>query len=54
MIEEADVEYISALLDANPMLYLDEIQRQMTAAWNKTISIASLARLLVQYGLMWK
>ena len=32
MIEEADVEYISALLDANPMLYLDEIQRQMTAA----------------------
>ena len=54
MIEDADIEYISALLDANPLLYLNEIQRQMTAARNKTISIASLARLVVQYGLMRK
>jgi len=31
MMEEADVEYISALLDVNSMLYLDEIQRWMAA-----------------------
>ncbi|KAF8959397.1 hypothetical protein BDZ97DRAFT_1667184, partial [Flammula alnicola] len=41
-----DIEYISALLDANPVLYLDEIQRRMEATRNKNLSIASLARLL--------
>jgi len=50
-LEDGDIEYISALLDANPVLYLDEIQRRMESTRNKTLSIAAFARLLVQYGL---
>ena len=30
-IDDSDIEYISALLEANPLLYLDEIQRRLEA-----------------------
>ena len=50
-IDDGDIEYISALLEANPLLYLDEIQRRLEATRHKSLSISTLARLLIQSGL---
>jgi len=50
-IDNGDIKYISALIEANLLLYLDEIQRQLEATQHKSLSISTLACLLVQHGL---
>jgi transposase len=50
-IQDGDVEYISSLIEANPVLYLDEIQHRLLSTRGVGMSIASLSRLLIQYGL---
>jgi transposase len=44
ILNNGDIEYIHALLQANPMLYLDELQEQLFAAQDKDISLATLSR----------
>lgn len=51
MIEDGDIKYISSLLDANPVLYLDELQQRLHSARNIYLAIATLSRLLIRYGL---
>ena len=51
MIEDGDIQYISSLLDANPILYLDKIQQRLHSARNIYLTIATLSCLLTQYGL---
>jgi len=50
-IADGDVEYIASLLEANPVLYLDELQHRVWATRGVKMSIASLSRLLIRYGL---
>ena len=50
-IQDGDVEYISSLIEANPVLYLDEIQHQLLSTHGIEMSISSLSCLLIQYGL---
>ncbi|KAG1743852.1 hypothetical protein EDB19DRAFT_1633141, partial [Suillus lakei] len=49
-----DTEYIHALLQANPVMYLDELQEQLLTAWNKDISLATLSRATRRLGLTHK
>jgi len=49
--QDGAVEYISSLIEANPVLYLDEIQRRLLSMRGVEMSISSLSRLLIQYGL---
>jgi len=51
MIEDRDIKYISSLLDANPVLYLDELQQRLHSARNIYLAIATLSQLLIWYGL---
>jgi len=51
MVNEGDVQYIFSILDANPVLYLDEIQQRLNAARQKDLTIATISRLLSQYSL---
>ena len=44
VLENGDVEYIHALLQANPALYLDELQEQLFSVRDKDVSLASLCR----------
>ena len=44
VLENGDVEYIYALLQANPALYLDELQEQLFSVRDKDVSLASLSR----------
>ncbi|OAX31828.1 hypothetical protein K503DRAFT_777259, partial [Rhizopogon vinicolor AM-OR11-026] len=39
-----DIQYIHALLQANPTLYLDELQEQLFAARDKYISLSTISR----------
>lgn len=50
-IQDGDVEYISSLIEANPVLYLDEIQHRLRSTRAVELSISSLSRLLIQFGL---
>ncbi|KIM71688.1 hypothetical protein PILCRDRAFT_82531, partial [Piloderma croceum F 1598] len=43
ILNNGDVEYIHALLQANPMLYLDELQEQFFAVQDKDISLTTLS-----------
>lgn len=51
MVDEGDVHYIFSILDANPVLYLDEIQQRLNAACEKNLAIATISRLLRNYAL---
>src|SRR6202040_863239 len=44
ILENGDIEYIHALLQANPALYLDELQEQLFSVRDKDVSLASLSR----------
>ena len=44
ILDNGDMEYIHALLQANPVLYLDELQEQLFAARDKDVSLATLSR----------
>ena len=46
ILSQADIHYIHALLQANPSLYLDELQEQLLAARDVDISIATISRTL--------
>ena len=46
-IGESDIKYISALPEVNLLLYLDEIQRQLERTQRKSLTISTLAGLLV-------
>jgi len=50
-VQDGDIEYISSLLEANPVLYLDEIQHRLLSTCGVKLSMSSLSRLLIQYGL---
>jgi hypothetical protein len=41
-IEEGDISYLHALLEANPALYLDELQTRMLSVRNINLSIATI------------
>jgi transposase len=43
-LNQGDVTYISSLLDANPTLYLDELQIKLAEARDVDVSIATLSR----------
>jgi len=51
VLENGDVEYIHALLQANPVLYLDELQEQHLSVWDKDISLASLSRAICRLAM---
>ena len=44
ILENGDIEYIHALLQANPALYLDELEEQLFSVQDKDVSLASLSR----------
>ena len=46
ILDNGDVEYVHALLQANPTLYLDELQEQLFAARDKDVSLATLSRVI--------
>jgi len=46
VLENDDLQFISTILDANPGLYLDEIQDKLANVRNIHVSIASIARAL--------
>ena len=46
--------YLHALLEANPALYLDELQTCLLSIHNINLSIATISRILAQYELMQK
>ena len=48
---EGDIMYLHALLEANPALYLDELQTHLLSVWNINLSIATISRILAQYKL---
>ncbi|KIJ61115.1 hypothetical protein HYDPIDRAFT_64910, partial [Hydnomerulius pinastri MD-312] len=41
-----DITYLSSLLDANPSLYLDELQERLLEARQVDVSIATICRAL--------
>lgn len=45
-LDNADVQYLSSLLLANPVLYLDELQEQLATVRNVEVSISTLSRTL--------
>jgi transposase len=47
-VEDADIEYIYNLLEANPVLYLDELQSQLLSVRNTHLLIATISRLLAR------
>ena len=51
-VKDADIKYIYNLLEANPVLYLHELQSQLLSVQNIHLSIATISRLLAQYKLM--
>jgi transposase len=44
VLDPVDIQYIHALLQANPTLYLDELQEQLFAARDKDVSLATISR----------
>jgi transposase len=48
---EGDIIYLHALLEANPALYLDELQTRLLSVRNINLSIATISRILAQYEL---
>ena len=53
-LEHDDLEYLSAILDANPGLYLDEIQDKLATVKNLHVSIATVTRALQKLDLTHK
>ena len=51
ILNTVDIEYIHALLQANPALYLDE---QLLAARNKDVSLATLSHTVWRLGMTYK
>ncbi|KIK79254.1 hypothetical protein PAXRUDRAFT_93038, partial [Paxillus rubicundulus Ve08.2h10] len=41
-----DITFISSILDANPTLYLDEIQNQLLETQDVEVSLATLSRVV--------
>lgn len=54
ILETADVQFLSSLLLANPTLYLDELQEQLSKTRNVDVSIATLSRSLTRIALSHK
>src|ERR1700722_1373614 len=54
ILDNGDVEYVHALLQANPTLYLDELQEQLFAARDKDVSLAPLSRVIRRLALTHK
>lgn len=50
----ADIQYLTSLLLANPSLYLDELQEQLSAARDVDVSISTLSRTLRRTALSHK
>ncbi|GBE82415.1 hypothetical protein SCP_0407990 [Sparassis crispa] len=53
-LDTGDVNYLSALLQANPVLYLDELQEQLIHSHGTDASIATLSRALRHLSLTLK
>jgi hypothetical protein len=53
-ISEGDISYLHALLEANPALYLDELQTHMFSVQNINLLIATISQILAQYELTQK
>lgn len=45
-LDQGDMTYISSLLDANPTMYLDELQIKLAETRHVDVSIATLSRAL--------
>ena len=54
ILDNGDVKYIYALLWANPMLYLDELQEQLLFAWDRDVSLATLSCTIRQLAMTHK
>ena len=52
-IQDGDIKYISSLLTANPVLYLDELQPQLATVWNLILLITKICYLLTHHQLTW-
>jgi transposase len=50
-IEEGDILYLHALLEANPALYLDKLQTHLLSVRNINLLIATISQILAQYKL---
>ncbi|KAG2153839.1 hypothetical protein DEU56DRAFT_717545, partial [Suillus clintonianus] len=53
-LDQHDLSFITSILDANPSLFLDEIQEQLLEARNVEVSIATLSRSLRRLAIMHK
>jgi transposase len=53
-LDPIDIEYIYALLQANPAMYLDELQEQLFAARDKDVSLATISRAIRNLGMTHK
>ena len=51
VVTAVDIEYLHSLLEANPVLYLDELQTHLSTGRNLDVSIATISHLLAQYNL---
>jgi hypothetical protein len=50
-VKTGDIVYLHALLEANPALYLDELQTRLLSVRNINLSIATISQILAQYEL---
>jgi transposase len=54
ILDTRDIDYISSLIHANPVLYLDEIQDQLLQYRNLEVSLATVSRALRRIALTHK
>ena len=50
-IVEGDIVYLHALLEANPTLYLDELQTRLLSVRNINLSIVTISQIITQHKL---
>jgi hypothetical protein len=53
-IKEGDIVYLHALLEANPALYLNELQTHLLSVRNINLLMATISQILTQYKLTLK
>ena len=53
-LDDDDAIYLKALLEANPSMYLDEIQCKLEKVWNVCVSMSTILRFLRGREFTWK
>ena len=49
ILTEEDLLFLNALLEANPSLYLDELQQKLFDIWDVHVSLPTISRTLLQH-----